>query len=71
MSEYRFEILPANGGGYFWHFKAPNNEIVCSSQVYKNSESAAHGAQVLINHAAKAKIIPPPTGRIDDFLKGR
>lgn len=56
MAEDRFKVLKAQGGGYFWHFEAANNEIVCASQVYKSKQAAIDGAYVLKSKAGDAKV---------------
>lgn len=43
-AEDRFKVLRAEGGGYFWHLQAANNEIVCASQVYTTKEACSDGA---------------------------
>jgi uncharacterized protein YegP (UPF0339 family) len=55
-AEVRFEIHPARGGGYFWHLKAANNEIVCSSQVYAAKESASDTVRWIKQNAGNAKV---------------
>jgi uncharacterized protein YegP (UPF0339 family) len=56
MAEDRFKILAAQGGGFYWHFQAANNEIVCASQVYRTKEAAIRGAYVIKANAAKAQM---------------
>ncbi len=56
MAEDRFKVLAARGGGYFWHFQAANNEIVCASQVYATKAAAIHGANVMKIKAGGAKV---------------
>jgi uncharacterized protein YegP (UPF0339 family) len=52
-----FQILPAKSGGYFWHFKSANNEIVCASQVYTTKQAAINGAHVIKRNAASAAVL--------------
>jgi len=52
----RFEILRANGGGYFWRIKGGNGEIMASSQVYSAKESAKHAISVVKANAASAAV---------------
>ncbi len=56
MAEDRFKVLRAQSGGYFWHFQAANNEIVCASQVYTTKQAAIDGAYVLKSKAADATV---------------
>lgn len=37
-----FEIRRANGG-FYWHLKAANGEILCHSEVYTAKQSALNG----------------------------
>ncbi len=43
----RFEIDKSKDGKFFWHFKAENNETVCSSQEYASKQGAEKGIQAL------------------------
>lgn len=52
----RFKVLAAKSGGYYWHFQAANNEIVCASQVYTTKESAIQGAYVMKTKAGDAEV---------------
>lgn len=52
-----FQILTAKSGGYYWHFKSANNEIVCASQVYTTKQAAIHGAYVIKSNAADARVL--------------
>jgi uncharacterized protein YegP (UPF0339 family) len=56
VSQDRFEVHPAKGGGYFWHLQAANNEIVCSSQVYTTKEAASKGAFWVQKNAGSATV---------------
>lgn len=49
-----FEILDANGGGFYWRLKANNGEILCHSEVYTTKQSAQGGVQAVKNIAAFA-----------------
>jgi uncharacterized protein YegP (UPF0339 family) len=51
-----FEILAANGGGWFARIRGGNNEIMFSSQVYTTKASAIHACQVVQASAAGAGI---------------
>ncbi|HEY2579189.1 MAG TPA: YegP family protein [Streptosporangiaceae bacterium] len=55
-SENEFQILAAKGGGYYWHFKSANHDIVCASQVYTTKQAAIHGAYVIKNNAADTPV---------------
>lgn len=56
MASYKFEIYKDSAEQYRWRFKAPNGEIVGSSQGYTTKQSAKDGAGVVKNHAAGAVI---------------
>ena len=56
MAEDRFKVLTAKSGGYYWHFQAANNEIVCASQVYTTKQAAIDGAYVMKAKAGDAKV---------------
>ena len=51
-----FQMLKAAIGGFYWHLKARNSEIVCSSQVYTTKEACIRGACWVKNNAADAKV---------------
>jgi uncharacterized protein YegP (UPF0339 family) len=53
---YRFRIKSARNGGYFWDFVAPNNEIVCASQVYTTKEACIRGAGLVKAQGGAAQI---------------
>ena len=40
----KLEVLPANGGGAYWHLVAANGEKLCASQIYKGGHAAAVNA---------------------------
>jgi uncharacterized protein YegP (UPF0339 family) len=54
MSEYRFVIDKSSDGQYYWVFKAPNNEVMCQSETYKNKAGAVHAIDVIKREAADA-----------------
>ena len=37
----KLEVLPAAGGGAYWHLVAANGEKLCASQIYKGGHAAA------------------------------
>lgn len=51
-----FEILAANGGGWFARIRGGNNEIIFSSQVYNAKASARHACEVVKANAYAATI---------------
>ena len=53
---YRFRVREAKGGGFFWDFVAPNNEIVCASQVYSSKEACVKGLTVVREEADLAEV---------------
>jgi uncharacterized protein YegP (UPF0339 family) len=53
---YRFRVKGAKGDGFFWDFAAPNNEIVCASQVYTTKEACEKGLEVIRKQAGLAEV---------------
>lgn len=52
-----FEILPANGGGYFWHLKnAQNGQTICHSEVYATKYNAERGVAAMKQYVADAPV---------------
>lgn len=41
------ELVPANGGGFFFRVKALNGETLCHSEVYTAKHSAVAGVNAL------------------------
>jgi hypothetical protein len=55
-AEDEFQVLKAKSGGFYWHLKARNGEIVCSSQVYTTKEACTKGAFWVKLNAADATV---------------
>lgn len=52
-----FEILPANGGGFFWHLKnAQNGQTICHSEVYVTKYNAERGVVAMKQYVADAPV---------------
>jgi uncharacterized protein YegP (UPF0339 family) len=51
-----FEILRANGGGYFWRLKATNGETLCHSEVYTSKQAAQNGIDATKRIAPSAPV---------------
>jgi uncharacterized protein YegP (UPF0339 family) len=56
-AQNEFQVLASKDGGYYWHFKSANGEVVCASQVYATKQGAIHGAYVLKLNAADAPVL--------------
>ena len=57
MAEPTFEIFKDNEGQFRFRLKAPNEEIIASSQGYVAKESCEKGIESVIMNAPKAKIV--------------
>lgn len=51
-----FEILRANGGGFYWHLKAENVEKLCHSEVYTTKQAAQNGINAVKRIAPTAPV---------------
>lgn len=51
-----FEILRANGGGFFWRLKSTNGETLCHSEVYTTKQAAQNGIDAVKRTAPVAPI---------------
>jgi uncharacterized protein YegP (UPF0339 family) len=56
-AQYRFRVKAAESGGYFWDFVAPNDEIVCASQVYSTKEAAIRGLALVRSEGPAVKVL--------------
>ena len=54
---YRFEIIKGRDGQYYFHFKAPNGQIVAQSEGYTSKQSCQYGINCVRQHAHMAEII--------------
>ncbi len=53
----KFEIFKDKSGEYRFHLKAPNGEIIASSQGYKSKDSAEKGIHAVQTHAPGASVL--------------
>jgi uncharacterized protein len=53
----KFEIFKDKSGEFRFHLKAPNGEIIASSQGYKSKESAENGIKSVQTHAPGATVV--------------
>ncbi|MBX3578521.1 MAG: YegP family protein [Rhizobiaceae bacterium] len=51
-----FEIFKAKTGGYFWHLKGNNGEILCHSEVLTTKQSAHDGIAAVKRIAPTAQV---------------
>ena len=54
---YKFEISIGRDGQYYFHFKAPNGQIVLQSEGYTSKQNCQHGIECVRNNANMAEII--------------
>lgn len=52
----KFEISKDHAGKYRFHLKAPNGEIIATSQGYETKASAEKGIEAIKTHAPSAKV---------------
>jgi uncharacterized protein YegP (UPF0339 family) len=51
-----FEILDAQGGGFFWRLKAGNGQTLCHSEVYTTKQAAQGGIEAVKRVAPTAPV---------------
>ena len=51
-----FEIFDGQRGGYYWHLKAANGEILCHSEEYTAKQSAINGIAAVKRIASAAPV---------------
>jgi uncharacterized protein YegP (UPF0339 family) len=56
-NSYRFEIFKDSLGEWRWHFKSANNEIMATSEGYKNRQDARSCIQTIRMYVAECDIV--------------
>jgi uncharacterized protein YegP (UPF0339 family) len=56
MNVSKFEVFPSEGGWYF-HLRAKNGEILCQSEAYGSQRDARRGARALRLAALTARTV--------------
>jgi len=57
MAEGKFEVYQDKAGEYRFKLKAPNGEIIATSEGYSSKTSCMNGIQSVMKNAPKAKIV--------------
>lgn len=52
-----FEVYKDKAGGFRWRLKSPNNEIIASSEGYKDKASCENGIAAIKKNVPTAKIV--------------
>ena len=55
-TSYRFEIIKGRDGQYYFHFKAPNGQIVAQSEGYTSKQNCQYGIDCVKRHADIANV---------------
>ncbi len=53
----KYEIYKDAAGKYRWRLKAPNGEIIASSEAYESKDGCKNGIQSVKTNAPKAEIV--------------
>ncbi len=53
----KFELYKDRGGKYRFRLKAPNGQIIASSEGYNSKASAKNGIESIKKNAAKADVV--------------
>jgi Uncharacterized conserved protein len=53
----KFEIYKDASGKFRWRLKAPNGEIIASSEAYESKDSCKNGVNSVKTNAPKAEIV--------------
>jgi len=53
----KFEIYKDASGKFRWRLKAPNGEIIASSEAYESKDSCKNGINSVKTNAPKAQIV--------------
>jgi uncharacterized protein YegP (UPF0339 family) len=53
----KFEIYKDASGKFRWRLKAPNGEIIASSEAYESKDSCNNGINSVKTNAPKAQIV--------------
>ena len=51
-----FEIFDGQRGGYYWHLKSTNGEILCHSEILTTKQNALNGIASVKRIAADAPV---------------
>jgi len=57
MANGKFEVCTDKAGEYRFRLKAPNGEVIATSEGYSSKKSCMNGIQSVIKNAPKAKIV--------------
>jgi uncharacterized protein YegP (UPF0339 family) len=57
MAEGKFEVWTDKAGDYRFRLKAPNGEVIATSESYSSKISCMNGIQSVMKNAPKAKIV--------------
>ena len=52
----KFEIRRASNGQYYFNLKAPNGEIIATSEMYTNKQATQNGIESVKRNASLAKV---------------
>ena len=55
-TSYRFEIHKSTNHQFYFRFRAPNNEIIVTSETYTTKQSCQHAIGLLKAHAPTALV---------------
>ena len=53
----KFEVYTGAGGKFRWRLKAPNGEIIASSEAYSSKAACMNGIKSVKTNAPKAEIV--------------
>lgn len=53
---YKFQIFKGRDGQFYWRFKAPNGEIMCSSEGYTTKAGARNAIDSIKRNAPNAAV---------------
>lgn len=57
MADGKFEVWVDKAGKYRFRLKAPNGEVIATSEAYNSKTSCMNGVQSVIKNAPNAKIV--------------
>jgi uncharacterized protein len=61
----KFELFTDHAGEFRFHLKAPNGEIIASSQGYKSKEAAEKGIKSVQTNAPGATVLTKPGSAVN------
>jgi len=56
MSKPRFEIMDSKNGEFYFTLKAPNGEIILTSEMYETKQAAEKGIASVQANASRAQV---------------